>query len=120
MKPFARSDRVAGLIQQVLAELLHKAVRDPRLATATITGVKVSRDLRVAKVYYSTAGDPELRQAALDGFNKARGFVKRELAQRMELRYMPDLKFFYDESIEYGARIEQLLKEAKRKDEGDS
>lgn len=118
MKPYARSDRVAGLIQQVLAELLHKEIRDPRVSTATITGVKVSRDLRIAKIYFSTAGDPKLRKAAIDGFNQARGFVKRELAQRVDLRYMPDLKFFYDESIEYGSRIEQLLKAAKQKDEG--
>ena len=119
MKSFARSDRVAGLIQQVLAELLQKQIHDPRLSTATITGVKVSRDLRLAKIYFATSGDPGLRQAALDGFEQARGFVKRELAQRMELRYMPDLIFFYDESIDYAARIEQLLKAAKQKDEGD-
>lgn len=117
MKPYARSDRVAGLIQQVMAELLHKEIRDPRLAAAIITGVKVSRDLRIAKIYFAVTGDPKQRQDALEGFDQARGFVKRELAQRMELRYMPDLKFFYDESIEYGARIEQLLKAAKKKDD---
>jgi len=117
MKPYARSERVAGLIQQVLAELLHKEIRDPRVAAATITGVKLTRDLRIAKVYFSISGDSAVRQAALDGFEKAKGFVKRELAQRMDLRYMPDLKFFYDESIDHGERIEALLKAAKQKDE---
>lgn len=119
MKPYSRSDRVAGLIQQVIAELLHRNIKDPRLAAATITGVKVSRDLRIAKIYYAIPGDDAQRQAALAGFEQARGFMKRELAQRMELRYMPDLKFFYDESIDYGARIEQLLKAAKQKDDSD-
>ena len=118
MKPYARSDRVAGLIQQVLAELLHKEIRDPRVTAATITGVKLTRDLRIAKVYFTVpGGDSAARQAALDGFEKAKGYVKRELAQRVDLRYMPDLKFFYDESIDHGARIEALLKAAKQKDE---
>jgi ribosome-binding factor A len=119
MKPYTRSERVAGLIRQVLAELLYKNIKDPRLTSATVTGVKVSRDLRIAKIYYTTSGDAGLRQIALAGFEQARGFIKRELAQRMELRYMPDLKFFYDESIDYGARIEQLLKEAKPEKEND-
>ena len=117
MKPFSRSDRVAGLIRQVMAELLQKEIRDPRLNQVTITGVKVSRDLRIAKIYFATAGDETLRHAALEGFEQARGFVKRELAQRLMLRYMPDLKFFYDDSIDYGARIEHLLKVAKQNDE---
>ena len=77
----------------------------------------MSRDLRIAKVYFSTAGDEASRKAVQEGFEKARGFLKRELAQRLELRYMPDLNFYYDESIDYGARIEQLLKDAKKKDE---
>jgi len=119
MKPYARNDRVAGLIQQVLAELLQKEIRDPRLAAVTVTGVKVSKDLRIAKVYFAVPGDSVHQKAALDGFHQARGYVKRELAQRMELRYMPDLKFFYDESIEHAARIEALLKAAKQKDESD-
>jgi ribosome-binding factor A len=117
MKPFSRSDRVAGLIRQVMAELLQKEIRDPRLAHATITGVKVSRDLRIAKIYFITAGNASQRQAALDGFKQAHGFVKRELAQRLTLRYMPDLTFFYDESIDYGEHIEHLLKVVKQDDE---
>ncbi len=114
MKPFSRSDRVAGLIRQVLAELLLKDIKDPRLAQTIITGVKVSKDLRLAKVYFASAGNEQDRRAALEGFNRAKGFVKRELAQRLELRYMPELAFYYDESIEYGARIEELLKAVKQ------
>jgi ribosome-binding factor A len=81
---------------------------------ATITGVQVSRDLRLAKIYFCTPGGENARQDALDGFERARGFVKRELAQRLTLRYMPDLQFYYDGSIDYGARIEQLLKAVKK------
>lgn len=114
VKSFSRSDRVAGLIMQETADLLRRQVSDPRLAMATITGVKMSRDLRIARIYFSISGGPAARQSAIEGFSQARGFLKRELAQRLELRYMPDLKFFYDESIDYGARIEQLLKDVKK------
>jgi ribosome-binding factor A len=113
MKPYSRSDRVAGLIKQEMADLLYKEISDPRLAMTTITGVKMSRDLRLAKIYFSVSGGENVRQAAAEGFKQARGYFKRELAQRLELRYMPDLVFYYDESIDYGARIEQLLKKVK-------
>lgn len=119
MKPYSRSDRVGGLIQQVLAELLLKEISDPRLTRTTITAVKVSRDLRIAKIYFATPGTEAASKAAMEGFQKARGFVKRELAQRLGLRYMPDLKFFYDDAIERGARIEQLIKMVKANDEKD-
>jgi ribosome-binding factor A len=113
MKPYTRSDRVAGLIKQETAELLRKEIKDPRLNMATITGVKVSRDLRIAKIYYSISGGESVRKDVAEGFKQARGFLKRELAQRLDLRYMPDLVFFYDESIDYAARIEELLKTVK-------
>jgi len=117
MKPYTRSDRVAGLIQQVVAELLRTEIKDPRLSGTTITGVRVTRDLRHARIYYTTAGDEPSRQAAAMGFAQAHGFVKRELAERVELRFLPELVFFYDESIDTGARIEKLLKSVRPKDE---
>ena len=117
MKPFTRSDRVSGLIKQNLAELLQKQIGDPRLESAVITGVKVNRDLRLAKIYFSVSGGGKGRQDALEGFARAKGFIKRELAQRLGLRYMPDLKFYYDESFDYGERIEKLLKSVKQHDE---
>lgn len=114
MKPYARSDRVAGLIKQILAELLTTQISDPRLATATITAVKLSRDLRIAKIYFTIHGDESVRRAAGEGFKRARGFFKRELAQQLDLRYMPDLVFYYDDSIDYGEHIEKLLKTVKK------
>jgi ribosome-binding factor A len=119
MKPYARSDRVGGLIQQVLAELLHKEISNPRLVNTTITAVKMSRDLRIAKIYYASEPGSEKQQAAQDGFERAQGFIKRELAQRLELRYMPELLFFYDDAIDRGARIEQLIKMVKANDRAD-
>lgn len=116
MKPYSRSDRVAGLIQQVLAELLHKEISDPRLSKVTITAVQMSRDLRIAKIYFATDSSIQNKTAALEGFNRARGYVKRELGQRLSLRYMPDLQFYYDEAIDRGARMEQLIKRARAND----
>ncbi|MCP4748432.1 MAG: 30S ribosome-binding factor RbfA [Desulfobacteraceae bacterium] len=120
MKPYNRSERVGGLIKQVIAEMLKKRISDPRIADVTLTGIKLSRDLRVATIYFSITGDKACRQEALNGLNRACGFFKRELAQQLDLRYMPDLKFFYDESIDYGARIEQLLSQVNQSDESNS
>ena len=109
MIPFTRADRVSGLIQEVLSELLKKKIRDPRLAMATITGVKMSSDLKLARIYFTIYGDAQKSEAARRGFESARGFIKRSLAGRLGLRYMPDLKFFHDDSFEYGSHIDKLL-----------
>ena len=110
MTPFSRADRVSGLVQEVLSELLKKRIHDPRLAMATITRVKMSRDLKIARIYFTIYGDSQKSEAAAKGFDSARGFIKRSLAGRLGLRYMPDLKFFYDDSFDYGSHIDQLLK----------
>jgi len=116
MKPYTRGDRVGGQVQKVMAQLLQKEIKDPRLEGVTITGVRMSRDLRIAKIYFTTTSGEAAHADALAGFERARGFVKRELAQRLGLRYMPDLNFYYDESIDYGERIEKLLKSVKQDD----
>ena len=110
MKPYARSERVGGHIQKVLADVLHKHVKDPRLEMATITGVQVSRDLRTARVYFTTSGNKKRSQEAAEGFKSAAGYVKRTLAQHLGLRYMPDVQFCYDNSFDYGSHIDKVLK----------
>jgi ribosome-binding factor A len=110
MKPFSRSDRVSGQIQKRLSDLLRKDISDPRLESATITGVKMTRDLRIAKIYFSVHGTESQKAAAIEGFRRAKGFIKRNLASELGLRYMPDLRFFYDESFDYGAKIDKVLK----------
>jgi ribosome-binding factor A len=110
MTGFSRAQRVGGLIQKILAELLHKDLSDPRLHLTTVTQVTVTRDLRIARVYFATAGGKETAAAAAEGFASAAGFIKRRLGRELGLRYMPQLEFFYDESLDHGARIDQLLK----------
>jgi len=114
MITFTRADRVSGKIQKTLSDILQKKVNDPRLNMVTITGVKMSRDLRIAKIYFSIAGEGEKRKMdAIDGFKSASGYVKQKLARELGLRYMPALKFFYDESFDFGAKINSLLKSIK-------
>ena len=113
MKPFARSDRVSGQIQKVLSEILLKKIKDPRLENASITDVRMSRDLRIARIYFVTSGNKKNIEEAAQGFKSALGYVKRTLARKLGLRYMPDLKFFYDESFDYGSHIDKVLKAVK-------
>jgi ribosome-binding factor A len=117
MKPFARSDRVGGQIQKILSEILLKKVKDPRLKNASITDVKLSRDLRIARIYFVTSGNKKNIEEALEGFKSATGYVKRTVARQLGLRYMPDLKFFYDESFDYGSHIDNVLKALKADNE---
>jgi ribosome-binding factor A len=118
MTGFSRADRVGGLIQQLLAELLQRDISDPRLQMATITAVKVTKDLRHARIYFTSAGAKEHSEQTAQGFRSAAGFIKRHLGPRLGLRYMPELEFFYDESFDHGARIDQLLKSISSNDHG--
>lgn len=120
MKSFPRADRVAAHIQKVLSESLHVKVKDPRLEMAVITGVKMSRDIKTARIYYTVTGDNRAKTAAKEGFQEARGYIKRVLAKQLGLRYMPDIKFFYDKSIDYGSNIESLIKSIHVNDRPDN
>ena len=104
-----RQRKVAHLIQQEVSGLIATKVRDPRVAGVTVTGVEVSADLRIANIYVSRLGHEEERQAALAGLMAAAGYLRRELAPRVELRFMPELRFHLDRSWEQGARIDELL-----------
>ena len=120
MKYFSRSDRVSGQIQKNLSELLKKNIQDPRLEMVTITSVKMSQDLRIARVYFISSRDKMSRKEAAEGFKSALGYIKRVLAAKLGLRYMPDLQFFYDESFDYGSHIDNMLKLIKADDESDN
>jgi ribosome-binding factor A len=106
-----RQRKVADLIQEQVSDLIARKVRDPRVQGVTVTEVKVSPDLRYADIYISKLGGDEERQEALAGLNAAVGFLKRELAPRLGLRFMPDLRFHIDRSWEQGARIDALLEQ---------
>ncbi len=109
-KPFKRCDRVAVELKKVISDLLHKDMGDPRLKNITITGVNLSRDLRIAKVYFAFyEGRGKTEKSIIRGFWDAKGYIKREVARKMQLRYMPDISFFHDRSIDYGAHMNEVL-----------
>ena len=105
-----RTERVGEEIQKELARLLQFEIRDPRVGMVTITDVKVSPDLRLARVYYSLLGDDseQQRQETLKGLMAARGFMRHQLTA-LRLRYLPELQFHYDASGAYAIRIGTLL-----------
>lgn len=110
MKPYARAERVAGLIQATLFDILLKSIKDPRLEQITITSVEMTNDLKLARIYFVTSGNPE---DAMAGFKKAHGFIKKNIAQELDLRYMPELRFVFDESIDYANHMDTVLKQLK-------
>jgi ribosome-binding factor A len=113
---YKRADRVRDLILQELSYVLQRKVKDPRLGGITLTRVEVTEDLRYARVFYSVLATEEVKVAVAAGLERARGYVKRELGRRLQLRRMPDIAFCYDDSLEYGSRIHRLLSELKKPD----
>jgi len=113
MRPFTRAERVGGQIQKVLSDLLLRQIKDPRLEMTTITAVKMSSDLKTARIYFSTSSGEKRREEALQGYKHAGGYVKRILARELRLRYMPELQFFYDDSFDYSMHIEKIIQSLK-------
>ncbi|MFB3924668.1 MAG: 30S ribosome-binding factor RbfA [Syntrophales bacterium] len=111
-----RSDRVADLIKAELSDIILRQIRDPRIGTVTITGVKLTDDLRSARVYFVRMGQDTNTGDIREALQKAAGFLKKELGARLRLRYIPSITFVYDKSFEYGSRIEKLLDEVKSRD----
>ncbi len=105
-----RIDRVADLIHKELGNAIATRLRDPRIGFVTITRVNVSADLHYAKVFYSVIGDGAKRKATQEALNHAKGFLQKDLAQVLNLRYTPHLEFYLDDSIERSIEIEGLLK----------
>jgi len=120
MKSFPRSDRIGGLIKKNLSDLLQKKIKDPRLQMTTITNVIMSSDLRHARIYFVKSGGEKSKVEAIEGFKNALGYVKRTLAHQLGLRYMPELKFFYDESFDHGSHIDKILYSLDIKNESDN
>jgi ribosome-binding factor A len=107
-----RSERTSKMIQREISGLLERVVNDPRLSKfVSVTEVTLSADLRHAKVYVSTLASEMNKEDLLAGFNNASGFLRKELAVHLRLRQMPDLTFYYDDSIERGARLLELMGE---------
>jgi ribosome-binding factor A len=109
-----RRKRVGMLIREEISELLLRKVRDPRIGFVSITEVDLSPDLRVARVFYSVLGSESDRSQAAQGLRSAHGFIKRELASRLNLKFMPEILFILDNSMEQGERMERIFRELEQ------
>jgi ribosome-binding factor A len=106
-----RPERVAQLVQREVADILERKLRDPGIATrVNVTGVDVNHDLSLARIYVTVLAEGEARASTLAALERAQGFVRHELASRLGLREVPEVRFELDPSVERGARIDELLR----------
>lgn len=104
-----KQERMSGRIRVILSELVLREVADPRLAHITITDVELDPELLYARVYVNALGDEEREQEVMAGLERAKGFLRRELGQRVRLRKTPELHFMWDATLAHGERINELL-----------
>ncbi|MGB7292321.1 MAG: 30S ribosome-binding factor RbfA [Thermodesulfobacteriota bacterium] len=109
-----RSLRVGDMILKEISEMLIKGnVRDPRIEPVVLTGIKLTDDLGFARVYFTVIGDQIDKQNIMEGLQSASSYIKRELSRRLRIRRIPDLKFEFDEVLQEGYRIDELLRKTK-------
>ncbi len=120
MLPGRRASRIGDQVLREIADLLMRKVKDPRVKGTTLTGILVSRDLRSAKVYYSVIGGERDILEAQSGLDSAKGFIKREIGLRMDLKYVPDIVFKHDPSLAAGEHMERLLQLIRKEESSDS
>jgi ribosome-binding factor A len=108
---FKRSEKVSEAIHEMVSALLVKGLKDPRIGFVTITGVKVTDDLHLATIYFTVVGTDEEKKATEQGLNSAKGYMRKEMGKNLRMRYVPDLIFKYDSSLDYGNRIDSLLRQ---------
>ena len=112
-----RPERVGQEIQAAVADMLTRGdLHDPRIGYITITGVKVSPDLRVARIYWSMIGEEPQIKTTQEGLDAAKGYVRRQISTRLRLRFSPEVFFSFDGSLAEGDKIERLLKEVRDKE----
>lgn len=104
-----RDKRIAEEIRREVSQILHFELSDPRVSGAAVTGVKVSPDLRLARVYYAMPGVEDRKEAAAKGLEKSAPFVRHLLTERLDMKFSPQIEFFYDESFEIQNSIEGIF-----------
>ena len=104
-----RIEKLQELIKQEMSKMLLNDLKDPRIGFVTVTGVEMTGDLRAAKIFVSIMGGTDQVKSSLDGLNSALGFIRREIGQRIRLRFTPEISFALDTSLNYGEHIQKLL-----------
>lgn len=110
-----RINRISEEVKRVVSELIYNGLKDPRVnSMTTITKVEVTRDLRYAKIYVSVFGNKEEKENTLLGLESAKGFIRKEISARIDLRYAPEPIFILDESIEQGIYMSKLIEKVNK------
>jgi ribosome-binding factor A len=113
----SRQDKVAEAIRQEASLILHDELKDPRLGFVTITRVEITQDMRQAKIFFSVLGKEEEHKKTKEALDSALGFIRKLIAERINLRFAPEIIFKDDKSVEYSVRIEELLNQVKELNE---
>lgn len=108
-----RPERLAETIKQEISDMIRNELKDPRIGFITITRVEVSGDLRHSKVYVSVMGEEKQKKDSMEGLQCAKGFVRSELGKRVRLRYVPEINFVLDDSIDRGNKVLDLINKTK-------
>ena len=108
-----RPEKVGEQIHKEISHLMMHGIKDPRVSPVIITGVKVSRDLSIARVYFSVSDEGAERKEAERGLKSIAPYVRRQLGQIMRMRSIPEVRFEYDSSVNYGHKIDDLLRQVK-------
>lgn len=116
MHPYKRSQRVSDLIREEVADLIMYKFKDPRIGFVTVTGVDITDDLKIAKVFVSILKEED-RETTLEILNAAKPFFRSALGKRLKMKFIPSLEFMLDTSIDYGFKIDKLLKQIRDSDE---
>ncbi|HKV45819.1 MAG TPA: 30S ribosome-binding factor RbfA [bacterium] len=106
-----RIARLRELFKEEISTILQREMKDPRIGFVSVLDVELSQDLRHARVFVSILGDAEAKAKTMAGLGNAQGFIRKELGRRIRLRYMPEVSFRLDESIERGVRVQRLLRQ---------
>ncbi len=109
-----RREKIAETIRQEICDIIQKGSKDPRIGFVTITSVVVSGDARYADVYFTVLGKDKERLSSEIALRNSAGYLRREIGQRLSLRFMPELRFKYDKSIEYSSHIDDVLEKLKK------
>lgn len=114
-----RAERVAEAIRKEISSLLIRGLKDPRIGFVTITSVDVTSDLSQARVFYTLMGTQDARSETQAGLNSSTSYIRQQLGRQLRLRHIPEVRFEYDASFDYGQKIEKLLKDVKPNEQQD-
>lgn len=112
-----RIDRISEEVKRVVSSVIMNGLKDPRVSTMTsVTNVEVTKDLRYANIYVSVLGDKKAGEDTIKGLESAKGFIRKEIGSKVNLRITPEPLFFLDTSIEYSIKISKMLNDLKKPD----